>query len=140
MPLAKDMARAAPQAALARLEIVAEDAGAVVFANAVRHVEPAPRLVDDRIVRHADARRSEALHARCPGIPAKDRGMLQIAGKTVPRAVESNAKQKAIRAAHALDRAAIGGQPQEIAGFGAAPDRPIAVDGHALRMRNARVW
>ena len=64
--------------------------------------------------------------------------MLQIAGKAVAGAVEGDAEQKAVRAAHALDRTAIGGDAQQIAGLIAAPDRTVRMDRHAFGMRDAR--
>ena len=38
-----------------------------------------------------------------------------------------------------VDRAAVGGQAQKIAGLGAAPDRTVAMDRDTFGMRDARV-
>ena len=95
---------AAPGAAFAGRQIEAEDRGAGRLALAVRDVEIATRLIDHRIVRHADSRRGEAAHLAARNVPAEDGGMLEIAAEDVAGAIEGDAEQEAARAAHALDR------------------------------------
>ena len=65
--------------------------------------------------------------------------MLQVAHEAVAGGVEGDAEGEAVRRAHALDLAAVGGDAQQFAELVAAPDRAVGVDGDAFGMSDARV-